>query len=601
MASQIHRRLSRQLGEADQLYRPVARAVVADLLLASLPNRRHTFALMCLVLALGVAPSVAFAGGTDVRIKITGTGNVHANRGKANCSATGGPQAKLDCGSKYYESGTDTTFTAAVTDGKWHFDHWTDDGPDTIGCTGSRATCSFRSGYCIACAYQDTITATFAPNDSDSDGYNALSDCNDNDGSIHPGAYDVPHDGIDQNCDGHDDLDADNDGYDSDPGPDCNDADAAIHPGAPEAPGDGIDANCDGPPETSIVGATPADGSLVRSTTAQFSFGSPARPGWGLHFDCRLDGGNWTPCTPPVDYTRLGDGRHGFEVRGVDTDGFRDATPAKSSWTVDTTPPDTTILNGPMQGLITNLTSAEFTFGSEPLARFECQLDGGAFTRCTSAAADSLKRLSFASHTFHVRAIDVAGNVDPSPAERTWRVTADADGDGSLIPADCDDGNPRIHPGAHDIPRNGVVEDCDGSDAPFPVVGSRISIQYGARPAGLFVKSLLVQNLAAGTTVEVRCRGKSCPTHLKRRVMHRHRKRLTLTRLMRKRPLKPGTVIEVRATRPEMLGRVRRDRIRRGAVSTAPLCLEPRKVGQPVGYVDHSLRPTRPKRGKDCG
>ena len=85
--------------------------------------------------------------------------------------------------------------------------------------------------------------------DEDGDGYTVLDgDCDDGDPSIHPGAKEIPYDGIDQDCDGADSLDADGDGYDSDHhgGDDCDDQDPSVHPGCEERCLDGADNDCDG-------------------------------------------------------------------------------------------------------------------------------------------------------------------------------------------------------------------------------------------------------------------------------------------------------------------------------------------------------------------
>lgn len=62
--------------------------------------------------------------------------------------------------------------------------------------------------------------------------------------------------------------------------------------------------------------------------------------------------------------------------------------------------------------------TARFSFGADEAATFACSLDGGAFSSCTSTA--TYTDLDPGKHTFRVRATDLAGNVDPTPASVTW-------------------------------------------------------------------------------------------------------------------------------------------------------------------------------------
>ena len=91
--------------------------------------------------------------------------------------------------------------------------------------------------------------------------------------------------------------------------------------------------------------------------------------------------------------------------------------------TIDGTPPDTAIAGTPPP--FTDA-GASFAFtgsdGGSGVAGFQCSLDNGAFSACISPAAYS--GLSNGDHTFAVRAIDAAGNVDPSPASLSWTVDA---------------------------------------------------------------------------------------------------------------------------------------------------------------------------------
>lgn len=93
------------------------------------------------------------------------------------------------------------------------------------------------------------------PVDEDQDGVPARLDCDDGDRRVYPGAADTPYDGVDADCAGDDDFDADADGVRGAPGggEDCNDANAAVSPANDEVPYDGLDNDCDpGTPDDDV-------------------------------------------------------------------------------------------------------------------------------------------------------------------------------------------------------------------------------------------------------------------------------------------------------------------------------------------------------------
>lgn len=171
------------------------------------------------------------------------------------------------------------------------------------------------------------------------------------------------------------------------------------------------------PPDTTITA-----GPTLAGTTTQFSFTSDDST---ATFECQLDGGGYAACTSPKSYPGLVEGTvHTFDVRAIDQFARVDATPATKTWMVDFTPPDTFIDSGP-SGTV-NVTDATFTFHSDDgTATFECKLDGAAYAACVTPK--TYLALSEGSHTFIVRAVDVNGLIDATPASRTWTVFTLAD------------------------------------------------------------------------------------------------------------------------------------------------------------------------------
>ncbi len=184
-------------------------------------------------------------------------------------------------------------------------------------------------------------------------------------------------------------------------------------------------------PETTLTVTPPAE-SVGPTATFEFT-GSVV----GTTFECTLDAGPWAACTSPMTLTGLVDGDHTFAVRGT-ADGFTDTTPAELTWTVtgapaDTEPPETVIDTGPPS--VTTSTTATFTFSSpDPGAGYECRLDTAAFSACTSPLA--LTTVIEGEHVLEVRALDAAGNTDPTPASHTWTVDGPPEATVTSGPAD---------------------------------------------------------------------------------------------------------------------------------------------------------------------
>lgn len=143
-------------------------------------------------------------------------------------------------------------------------------------------------------------------------------------------------------------------------------------------------------------------------------------------FACRtnLNGGAfgaWAPCVSPLELTGLSSGTRTLQVKAIDSAGNEStgAGIASYTWTTVGDAPETAIIGSNKSG-----TTAAFAFNSpgNPLATFECSLDGAPFTACSSPK--SYTGLSAAAHEFAVRAVNAVGTRDASPATDSWTASA---------------------------------------------------------------------------------------------------------------------------------------------------------------------------------
>ncbi len=171
-------------------------------------------------------------------------------------------------------------------------------------------------------------------------------------------------------------------------------------------------------PVAPTITSGPGAGAVTGPTP---SFGFDAR--YAASYECSFDSAGFAPCSDgqsDAPSSPLGDGPHTFTVRGIGNTG----TPGPSTsrnFSVDATPPNTTIASGP-SGQI-DVPDVRFAFASsESGSGFYCRLDGDPWVRCDDGRY-SAQDLTEGPHTFRVAAADRVGNKDPSPAERDFTVS----------------------------------------------------------------------------------------------------------------------------------------------------------------------------------
>ena len=175
---------------------------------------------------------------------------------------------------------------------------------------------------------------------------------------------------------------------------------------------------------------------------------------------------------------------------------------------VDTTPPGTTITSGPNGWIAQDGASFGWTGSddSTPPAqlRFQYRVDGGSWSDPGTTTSLALTGLSQGQHTFAVRAIDLAGNVDPTGASRTFGVdTVAPTAFATSLPSTWTKGTVSVGLVAMDgqsgVDAGTATWSLDGGPVQALTLGTPIVIGT----AGIHTVSLTVKDLAGNTSAPV--------------------------------------------------------------------------------------------------
>ena len=265
--------------------------------------------------------------------------------------------------------------------------------------------------------FKNSLNWTLNGQDRDGDGY-FDNDCNDFNASVHPGATEIPYNGVDENCDGIDAADLDSDGYCKAGyviqnkalqcskelgllGTDCNDDSASINSDATDVPYNGVDENCDGHDLVDVDG----DGYCNAGYVLKNGFLECRNESGLVGTDCNDNNITINKNATDVPYNGIDENCNGNDLVDVDGDGFNAVTAGGND------------CNDDNSGIAPNATDVPYNGVDENCDGHDLvDVDGDGFN-----------------------ATVIGGN-------------------------DCNDNNLSINFDAADIPYNGVDENCNGYD-----------------------------------------------------------------------------------------------------------------------------------------
>jgi hypothetical protein len=214
-------------------------------------------------------------------------------------------------------------------------------------------------------------------------------------------------------------------------------------------------------------------------------------------------------------------------------------------------------VSGPQEGSLLTIDTATFKFSSSEAGTSECSLDGVPFAACVSPL--TLSGLAPGVHSFAVRSLDRAGNLEAVAQTRSWTIFSPPPPQVVVVPG----ANPTSSPAA-------------------PVqISAVVSFNFAAKGSKTTLTTLTVKNVPFGSTVTVTCTKGTCPSALVKKVKSGTGKNAK-TKLVSKplvfnnafgtvslkkvisKPFKAGTVLTMLVSKPNSIGAVKVMTFRKG-------------------------------------